>query len=89
MVTNAHAPLRTRSWLSVYKMSQILSVQVCCAQISVVLAPCPVYELYTRHSWSGRGPMLPSTGQEWPDLEQGGIIELSADWGFMTKCQIF
>ena len=68
MVVTAHAPVRTRSWLSVYKMSQILSVQVCCAQISVVLAPCPVYELYTRLVWSHvTQPLGPSTCHSRPD----------------------
>ena len=94
MVANTHAPGRTRSWLSVYKMSQILSVQVCCAQISVVFAPCRVLVYTQTVDWSHvtqPGPVATPghTGQTWARRHRRGIIELSADWGFMTKCQIF
>ena len=59
MVSNAHAPGRTRSVLSVYKMSQISPVRVCSAQISMVLAP---YAGCTRVHWS----LLPRpTGHSW------------------------
>ena len=40
LVLNAHVRGRTRSWLSVYKMSEMCSVQVCRAQISGAHAPC-------------------------------------------------
>ena len=66
MVANTHAPERTRSWLSVYKMSQILSVQVCCAQISVVLcAPCRVLVYTQTVDWSH---VTQPAGAQWPLL---------------------
>ena len=73
MVANTHAPGRTRSWLSVYKMSQILSVQVCCAQISVVLcAPCRVLVYTQTVDWSHVTQPGPSghSWSRWPDLGQ-------------------
>ena len=65
MVANTHAPRRTRSWLSVYKMSQILSVQVCCAQISVVVAPCRVLVYTQTVDWSH---VTQPAGAQWPLL---------------------